>query len=146
MTDLPVDFPRTLVLTLCAGGVLLGGLLLLPPRYLGSRFRACLLGAFWLLLVVAAAYLSRHTAAFAVALAALAAILTVSILAHYPRLVGALPWRHLPAVLLLVKGEATVGVGDDIQAAQAGTMIHMRAHLKHSIKAKTPVVCSCCCC
>jgi quercetin dioxygenase-like cupin family protein len=45
-----------------------------------------------------------------------------------------------PAVLLFVKGEATVGLGDDIQAAQAGTLVHMPAHLKHSIKAQTPVV------
>jgi quercetin dioxygenase-like cupin family protein len=45
-----------------------------------------------------------------------------------------------PAMLFFVKGEATVGLGDDVQEAQAGTWVHMPAGLKHSIKAKTPVV------
>ena len=43
-------------------------------------------------------------------------------------------------MLLFVKGEATVGLGDDVQEAHAGTWVHMPASLKHSIKAKTPVV------
>ena len=45
-----------------------------------------------------------------------------------------------PAMLFFVKGEAIAGLGDDVQDAQAGTWIHMPANLKHSIKAKTPVV------
>jgi quercetin dioxygenase-like cupin family protein len=45
-----------------------------------------------------------------------------------------------PAMLLFVKGEATVGLGDDVQEARAGTWVHMPAGLKHSITAKTPVV------
>lgn len=45
-----------------------------------------------------------------------------------------------PAMLFFVQGEATVGLGDDTQEARAGTWVHMPAHLKHSIKAKTPVV------
>lgn len=45
-----------------------------------------------------------------------------------------------PAMLFFVKGEATVGLGGDIQEAQAGTWVHMPANLTHSIKAKTPVV------
>lgn len=45
-----------------------------------------------------------------------------------------------PAMLFFVKGEATVGLGDDMQNAQAGTWVHMPANLKHSIKATTPVV------
>jgi quercetin dioxygenase-like cupin family protein len=45
-----------------------------------------------------------------------------------------------PAMLFFVKGEATVGLGDDVQEARAGTWVHMPANLKHSIKAKTPVV------
>jgi quercetin dioxygenase-like cupin family protein len=45
-----------------------------------------------------------------------------------------------PALLFFVKGEATVGLGDDLQVGQAGTWVHMPANLKHSIKAKTPVV------
>jgi quercetin dioxygenase-like cupin family protein len=45
-----------------------------------------------------------------------------------------------PAMLFFVKGEAKMGLGDDVQAAQAGTWVHMSANLKHSIMAKTPVV------
>jgi quercetin dioxygenase-like cupin family protein len=45
-----------------------------------------------------------------------------------------------PAMLFFVKGEATLGLGDDIQEAQPGTLVHIPANLKHSIKAKTPVV------
>jgi quercetin dioxygenase-like cupin family protein len=47
-------------------------------------------------------------------------------------------WK--PAMLLFVKGEATVGLGDDMKDASAGTFVHMPPSLKHSIKAKTPVV------
>lgn len=45
-----------------------------------------------------------------------------------------------PAMLFFVQGEATVGLGEDVQQAQAGTWVHMPANLKHAIKAKTPVV------
>jgi quercetin dioxygenase-like cupin family protein len=45
-----------------------------------------------------------------------------------------------PAMLIFVKGEARVGLGDDVQEAQAGTWVHMPAGLKHSIRAKTPLV------
>jgi len=45
-----------------------------------------------------------------------------------------------PAMLFFVKGEASVGLGDDKKDAQAGSWVHMPAGLKHSIKAKTPVV------
>lgn len=45
-----------------------------------------------------------------------------------------------PAMLFFVKGEASVGLGDDMQEAQAGTWVHMPANLEHSIKARTPVV------
>jgi quercetin dioxygenase-like cupin family protein len=45
-----------------------------------------------------------------------------------------------PALLFFVKGEASVGLGDDTKEAQAGTWVHMAAGLKHSIRAKTPVV------
>jgi quercetin dioxygenase-like cupin family protein len=45
-----------------------------------------------------------------------------------------------PAMLFFVKGEASVGLGDEVREAQTGTWIHMPANLKHSIKAKTPVV------
>jgi quercetin dioxygenase-like cupin family protein len=45
-----------------------------------------------------------------------------------------------PAMLFFVKGEASVGLGDDVQEAQAGTWVHMPANLKHSIKAQSPLV------
>ena len=45
-----------------------------------------------------------------------------------------------PALLYFVKGEASVGLDDDTQEAQAGTWVHMPAGLKHSIKANSPVV------
>lgn len=45
-----------------------------------------------------------------------------------------------PAMLFFVQGEAQLGLGEEVQQAQAGTWVHMAAHLKHSIKAITPVV------
>jgi len=45
-----------------------------------------------------------------------------------------------PAMLFFVRGEATVGLGADVQEAKAGTWVHMPANLKHSIKAKSPLV------
>lgn len=45
-----------------------------------------------------------------------------------------------PAMLFFVKGEAALGLGEEMQEAQAGTWVHMPAGLNHSIKAKTPVV------
>jgi quercetin dioxygenase-like cupin family protein len=45
-----------------------------------------------------------------------------------------------PALLFFVQGEASVGLGDDVQEARVGTWVHMPAGLKHSIKAKTPLV------
>jgi quercetin dioxygenase-like cupin family protein len=43
-------------------------------------------------------------------------------------------------MLFFVKGDASVGLGEEVQEAQAGTWVHIPASLKHSIKAKTPVV------
>ncbi len=45
-----------------------------------------------------------------------------------------------PALLFFVKGQATLGLGEDKQEAQPGTWVHMPAHLKHSIQARTAVV------
>ncbi len=45
-----------------------------------------------------------------------------------------------PAVLHFLRGEASVTLGDDRHEAQAGTWVHMPAGLRHSIRAKTPVV------
>jgi quercetin dioxygenase-like cupin family protein len=44
------------------------------------------------------------------------------------------------AMLYFVKGEAVVGLGEEVKEAVPGTFIHMSPGLKHSIKAKTPVV------
>jgi quercetin dioxygenase-like cupin family protein len=45
-----------------------------------------------------------------------------------------------PAMLFFVKGDAVVGLGDDVRDARGGTFVHMPPGLKHSIKAMTPVV------
>lgn len=45
-----------------------------------------------------------------------------------------------PVMLFFVKGDAIVGLGDDSQEARPSTWVHIPAGLKHSIKAKTPVV------
>ena len=44
-----------------------------------------------------------------------------------------------PATLYFLTGEATVTLGEDIVAAQAGTWVQMPAHLPHTILAKTAV-------
>jgi len=46
----------------------------------------------------------------------------------------------MPAVLHFVSGEATLTLGDDEVAAKAGSWVHMPANLKHSVRAKSPVV------
>jgi quercetin dioxygenase-like cupin family protein len=46
----------------------------------------------------------------------------------------------MPAMLYFVRGDADLTLGDDLQAARAGTWAHMPPHLPHSIVAKTPVV------
>jgi hypothetical protein len=43
-------------------------------------------------------------------------------------------------MLFFIKGEATAGLGDDMQESQAGIWVHMPAALKYSIKARTPLV------
>ena len=45
-----------------------------------------------------------------------------------------------PALLFFVKGEAVIGLGDELREAGPGTFVHMQPGLKHSIKAKSPVV------
>lgn len=45
-----------------------------------------------------------------------------------------------PALLYFVSGRARLGLGDDVQEAQAGTWVHMPAGLKHSIQALSPLV------
>lgn len=45
-----------------------------------------------------------------------------------------------PALINFIHGEAIVGLGGDQKEAVAGTWIHMRAGLTHSIAARSPVV------
>ena len=45
-----------------------------------------------------------------------------------------------PAVLHFLRGEATVTLGAETFAAQAGTFVHMPAKLPHGIAAQTEVV------
>jgi len=44
------------------------------------------------------------------------------------------------AILQIIRGEATLTLGDDTIEAQAGAWIHMPAGLRHAVKARTPVV------
>ena len=46
----------------------------------------------------------------------------------------------MPAILQIVKGEAELGLGDDRVEAHAGAWVHMPAQLRHSVRAKTPLV------
>ncbi len=46
----------------------------------------------------------------------------------------------MPAVLHFLQGEARLTLGDDTLEAKPATWVHMPSGLKHSIKAKTPVV------
>jgi len=45
----------------------------------------------------------------------------------------------VPAILQFLSGEAHVTLGEDRIQAEAGTFLHMPAHLPHSIEAKTDV-------
>ena len=45
-----------------------------------------------------------------------------------------------PAILQIIRGEATLTLGDDTIEAQAGAWFHMPAGLRHAVKARTPVV------
>ena len=45
-----------------------------------------------------------------------------------------------PVILHFVQGTARLTLGGDAMQAGPGTWVHMPANLKHSIKAKTPVV------
>lgn len=46
----------------------------------------------------------------------------------------------MPAIIHFIKGEATLTLGDKKVEAHPGTWIHMKADLKHSIQANTPVI------
>ena len=44
------------------------------------------------------------------------------------------------AIIEIVSGEATVTLGDDVHELGAGCWIAMPPHLRHSIRARTPLV------
>jgi quercetin dioxygenase-like cupin family protein len=46
----------------------------------------------------------------------------------------------VPAVIHVVKGEATLTLGDDSRPAGPGTWVHMPAGLRHAVRAETPLV------
>jgi quercetin dioxygenase-like cupin family protein len=45
-----------------------------------------------------------------------------------------------PAILIFLKGEADLTLGEDRLTAQPGTFVHMPAHLPHSVHAKTSTI------
>lgn len=46
----------------------------------------------------------------------------------------------LPAIIQIIKGEASLTVGDETVVGKPGTWIQMAAKTPHSIKASTPLV------
>lgn len=46
----------------------------------------------------------------------------------------------MPAMLSIIQGEATVTLGTDTLDAHPGAWVYMPAHLRHAVRAKTPVV------
>ena len=45
----------------------------------------------------------------------------------------------MPAILQIIKSEASLTVGEETVAGKSGTWIHMAAKTPHSVKAQTPV-------
>ena len=46
----------------------------------------------------------------------------------------------MPAVVHVLEGEGSIVLGEDEKPLQAGTWVHMAAHLPHSVRADTPLV------
>ncbi len=46
----------------------------------------------------------------------------------------------VPAVIQILKGEATLALGTDVHQVAAGCLVHMPPQLKHGIVAKTPML------
>jgi quercetin dioxygenase-like cupin family protein len=46
----------------------------------------------------------------------------------------------VPAIIHVLRGEAELGLGDDVIEAKAGSWVHMPAQLRHRVLAKTSVV------
>ncbi len=45
-----------------------------------------------------------------------------------------------PAIIQIIKGEATLTLADEMMDGKPGTWIHMAAKTRHSVVAKTPMV------
>jgi quercetin dioxygenase-like cupin family protein len=45
-----------------------------------------------------------------------------------------------PAIIHVLKGEASLTLGNDTVDAKAGTWVHMPAGLRHGVRARTPLV------
>ncbi len=46
----------------------------------------------------------------------------------------------MPAILQVLKGEATLTLGDDTIESRPGTFVHLPAGLRHAIRAQAPAV------
>jgi len=46
----------------------------------------------------------------------------------------------MPAILQIIRGEATLTIGEETVAGRPGTWIHMAAKMPHSVKTQTPLV------
>ncbi len=46
----------------------------------------------------------------------------------------------IPAIIQVISGAARLTLGAETMAGQAGTWVHMPAHLPHSVYAETPLV------
>ena len=46
----------------------------------------------------------------------------------------------MPAIIQIVKGDARLTLGDNVQQVSTGAWVHMPANLSHSIYATTPLV------
>ena len=46
----------------------------------------------------------------------------------------------MPAILQIIKGDASMTIGNEVVSGQPGTWIHMAAKTPHSVKAESPVV------
>jgi len=46
----------------------------------------------------------------------------------------------MPAIIQIISGEARLTLGDEVREASGGAFVHMPAHLKHAVHAKTAVI------
>lgn len=46
----------------------------------------------------------------------------------------------LPAIIQIIKGKASLTVGEEAVAGKPGTWVHMASRTPHSVKAQTPLI------